>query len=291
MPARTGYYQPPQGLLSDQPTKYFDQYGLNYDPNYQPITGTLNFSYTDAMNQGYSPAMSEAAARGQGIPQYAPAAAPGIEDAANLARREQQGNGMGLFAGGVAGILGAAGLINAFGGAAAAGGGSAGTAGTGTAAGTGATAGTAGSAGTAAGTAGAVGAPAGIEGVTVVGSSGAGAGGAAGAGAGIGGTASFWDSVNQGASDTSATNAQNEQELQNMQAPSTGTDWQSWIKRANQARGLLSGGDEQQPMMGGAMPGLLGGGASAAHGVANQRSVVRRSPLENYMALNRLRTR
>jgi hypothetical protein len=39
MPARTGYYQPPQGLLSDQPTQYFDQYGLNYDPNYQPITG------------------------------------------------------------------------------------------------------------------------------------------------------------------------------------------------------------------------------------------------------------
>jgi hypothetical protein len=137
-------------------------YGLNYDPNYLPSTGTQNFSYTDAMNQGYSPAMSEAAARGQGIPQYTAAPSPTIEDPANLARREQQGNGMGLFAGGVAGMMGAAGLINALGGgagaASAAGGSSAGTAGTGAAAGTGATAGTAaGTAGTAAGTAGAVG--------------------------------------------------------------------------------------------------------------------------------------
>jgi hypothetical protein len=93
-------------------------YGLNYDPNYLPSTGTQNFSYTDAMNQGYSPAMSEAAARGQGIPQYTAAPSPTIEDPANLARREQQGNGMGLFAGGVAGMMGAAGLINALGGGA-----------------------------------------------------------------------------------------------------------------------------------------------------------------------------
>jgi hypothetical protein len=239
-------------------------YGLNYDPNYLPSTGTQNFSYTDAMNQGYSPAMSEAAARGQGIPQYTAAPSPTIEDPANLARREQQGNGMGLFAGGVAGMMGAAGLINALGGGAgaagAAGGSSAGTAGTGAAAGTGATAGTAaGTAGTAAGTAGAIGAPAGIEGVTVLGSSGAGAGAGAAAGAGagaVGGAASMWDSVNQGASNTSETNARNDQQLHDMQSPTTARDWSTILSRSARAAGLLNssglgggggGGDSSGP--------------------------------------------
>lgn len=289
MPARTGYYEPPQGLLSDQtPTAYQQRWGLNYDPNYQPITGYQNMSYTDAVNQGYSPAMSEAAARGQGIPQYAAAPGPNIDDMDNVARREAQGDGAGLFAMGMAGILGAAGLIPMLGGGAAA-------TGAGSTAGTGAgAAGTAaGTAGTTAGTAGGLGAasaiPEGIEGVTVIGSSGAGAGTAAGAAGGIGGAASFWDSVNQGASDTSATNAQNEQDLQNMDAPSLGTDWQQWLQRANQARGLLGGGGQQTPMMGGGGSGLLGGGGgSVAHGVPSQSSRVFRSPLERYMAQNRM---
>jgi hypothetical protein len=205
--------------------------------------------------------------------------------------------------GGVIGAFGAAALGGAlaagYGGAAGGAGAGAGSgagsgAGTGAAAGTGATAGTAGTAagtaGTAAGTAGAVGAPAGIEGVTVVGSSGAGAGaGAAGAGAGIGGSAAFWDSVNQGASDTSATNAQNERDLQNMDNPA-GTDWQTWLQRANQARGLLAGagaGEQPQMPMGGGLLGGGSGGAGGPRGVASQVSRVMHSPLERYMALNR----
>lgn len=240
-------------------TAYQEQYGLNYDPNLQPITGYQNMSYTDAMNQGYSPAMSEAAARGQGIPQYAPAAGPNIDDAANLARRESQGNGMGLFAGGVAGMLGAGALINGLGGAAASGAGSA--AGSGAGAGTAGTA--VGGAGSAAGAgAGAAGAaiPEGIEGVTVLGSSGAGAGaGAAGAAGGIGGAASMWDSVNQGAANTSETNQLNDQQLQNMQAPSTPTDWSTIIQRAARGAGILNSAGSLTGGGGGARP-TPGGG-------------------------------
>jgi hypothetical protein len=178
--------------------------------------------------------------------------------------------------GGVIGAFGAAALGGAlaagYGGAAGgagAGAGSGAGAGTGAAAGTGATAGTAGTAagtaGTAAGTAGAVGAPAGIEGVTVLGSSGAGAGAgaAAGAGAGIGGSAAFWDSVNQGASNTSATNAQNEHDLQNMQAPTTARDWASILSRSARAAGLLNSSG---------LGGGGGGGSSGTPGPGIQRN-------------------
>src|SRR4051812_35203151 len=96
MTSRTGYYRAPQALPSataPQSEDYFRRYGLNYDPNWQPITGYQNFSYTDAVNAGYDPAMAEAAARGQALPQYAPAAGPNIEDQANLQRRLSQGDG------------------------------------------------------------------------------------------------------------------------------------------------------------------------------------------------------
>jgi hypothetical protein len=245
------------GVTAPASTRYQQQYGLNYDPNYVPITGYQNMSYTDAMNQGYSPAMSEAAARGQGIPQYAAAAGPNIEDMDNLKRREAQGNGMGLFAGGIAGMLGAGALINGLGGAAASGAGSA--AGSGAGAGTAGTA--AGGAGSAAGAgAGAAGAaiPEGIEGVTVLGSSGAGAG-AAGAAGGLGGAASMWDSVNQGAANTSQTNQLNDQQLQNMQAPSTPTDWSTIIQRAARGAGILNSAGSLTGGGGGARP-TPGGG-------------------------------
>jgi hypothetical protein len=298
---RTGYYRPPQTLLggSDDPTqsRYFQQYGLNYDPNYLPITGYQNFNYTDAINQGYSPQMAEAAARGQGIPQYMEAAGPNIEDMANLQRRESQGDGAGLFAMGLASMLTAGGLLAATGGGGAAGVGAAGSgSGAGAGAGAGAAGATAGSAGTAAGAGAAAGGiPAGMEGVTVLGSSGAGAGaGAAGAGAGIGGSAAFWDSVNSGASDTSATNAQNERDLQNMDNPA-GTDWMDLVKRGGGLLNSVNNAAGQQPQVDVAGPGfgaggggLLGGGAARPQGVANQRSVVRRSPLERYMATTRM---
>lgn len=292
--AKTGYYRPSQTVSGGSTTPdnldYFNRYGLNYDPNYQPITGYQNFSYTDAVNQGYSPEMAEAAARGQGIPQYQEAQAPNIEDQANLLRRESQGGGMGLFAAGMAGILGAAGLIGAYGGGAAAGS-------AGSAAGGGGSAGAAeggllgssaagGGAGAAAGAA-----PAGIEGVTVLGSSGAGL--TAGEAAALGGAGlSAAELAAQGASDTSATNARNDAELQNMDQPTLGTDWQAW---ANRARGLLGsatgGQDAPAPGFGGGGGGGLlggGGGGSRAGGVANQVSRVMRSPLENYMAVSGL---
>jgi hypothetical protein len=118
----TGYYRAPQNLTAQPATvpnnpDYFRRYGLNYDPNYQPITGYQQSNYQDAVNGGNSPAMAEAAARGQGIPQYAQASAPNVEDQANLRRRESQGNGAGLFAAGIAGMFGAAGLMSLRGGA------------------------------------------------------------------------------------------------------------------------------------------------------------------------------
>ena len=294
----TGYYRPQQSFLLGPDTgsyqavtpgpdtsSYLDRWGLNYNPNYQPILGTQQMSYADALNAGYSPGMSEAAARGQGIPQYAAAPGANIEDMDNLKRRESH-KGAAPFVYGLAGILGAAGLLQA---AAAAGAGASGGA-------TGGSAGAAGagSAGSAAGTSGllgggaATGIPAGMEGVTVVGSSGAGGAGAAGAEGAAGTGASFWDQMDNAAGDTSATNQRIDNEFANMQMPTanTGVDWGSLLQRANQARGLLSSG-QGQAMGGMPISGLLGGGRAPTP-VVQQQSRVFRSPLEKYMALNGL---
>ncbi len=194
--------------------------------------------------------------------------------------------------GGPLGVIGA-GILLAAGGAAAAGalgGGGAGAAGAaGGGAGTagGAAAGTAGAAG--AGTAGAAGGALGasaIPEIVVTGSAGGGLGTAAGAAGAAGG---FYGAMDAAASNTSAINASNEQYLNSLEAPTAnyGIDWMDLAKRVG---GALSQGQGQQPMpmMGGGMPGLLGGGGGMAQGVATPRTVVRRSPLEQYMALSRL---
>jgi hypothetical protein len=219
MSVPTGYYKRP-GLFgvgspnaqAPDNAEYFQRYGLNSDPNYQPITGYQNMSYADATNQGYSPAMSEAAARGQGVPQYTPASAPNVEDQANLRRRESQGDGAGLFAAGLAGMFGTAGLMGAGGAGGAAGTGATAAAAptTATAAGTGAIGGSAGAA--------AGGIPAGMEGVTVVGSSGGGAGGLIGAGsAGAGAGAAEGAQANSGNNNSWKRYARMGQQMQGQQ--------------------------------------------------------------------------